>query len=109
MKTTLERYDSIFCDVDGTLLIWSGPHPGRVPRPGEAHHGEPPMVNTPLVESLRLWQEPGRYLAIWTRGGADKAREAAERCGLVADAYLLKPRLAIDNHPQGMHFDVAVV
>ena len=75
MIATLERYESVYCDVDGTLTCWPGKYPGRVPRPGEPHHGEPPTINTELVDALRAWQEPGRYLAIWSRGGADRARE----------------------------------
>lgn len=103
----LNRYDVLYVDVDGTLLRWPGLKPGRVPRPGEPGHGARPTVNAELVAALKEWHRAGRTLVVWSHGGAEHARMAANLCGLSPAACLPKPRAAIDDAPDRVaQFDV---
>lgn len=92
-----DAYAALYVDVDGTLLLWPGDRPGRVPRRGEPHYGEPPAVNTSLVTELKRWHQPPRTLVIWSHGGAAHAAMAANLCGLSPAACLPKPSCAIDD------------
>jgi hypothetical protein len=84
------RTNHVFCDVDGTLLIWPT-------LPGSPRPGETPRVNTALVEALRAWQaRTGGQLVIWSGGGAKHAEMARELCGLFA-ICLAKPEVMIDD------------
>ena len=87
---------TVYVDVDGTLLIWPGPRPGRVPRKGELEFGLPPAVNTKLVKRLR---DSGAQIIIWSRGGEAHAEYAARFCGLddIVTACLTKPDLIVDD------------
>jgi len=102
MILTLPAVNSLFVDVDGTLLLWPG-KPGRVPRHGEPHYGEPPTINSPLVDALYAWKavSPGRFLAVWTRGGAEHARMAVALCAInaIVDVCILKPDAFVDDAP----------
>lgn len=91
----------VYVDVDGTLLLWPG-KAGRVPRPGEAGHGELPTLNQPLIDALKRWHRDGKVLVLWSRGGTEHCRFAAKLCGLDPDACLPKPKLAIDDGPRSV-------
>lgn len=94
----LDKYESVYVDVDGTLLLWPGRSPGAVPRPAEAGHGEPPAVNEPLVDVVKKWHRDGRTPVVWSQGGAKHARMAADLCGLAPGACLRKPAAVVDDH-----------
>ena len=98
----LSAYRVVFVDVDGTLLLWPGERPGRVPRPGEPGHGQPPAINRGLVDALKAWHGDGRVLVIWSRGGIDHCRMAAQLCCLKPDACVPKPDAAIDDGPRSV-------
>ncbi len=98
------NHKTIYVDVDGTLLLWPGGRPGRVPRKGESGFGAPPAINEKLVNALKLWKlaevDQGRTLVIWSHGGRVHAELAGRLTGLsqYVDAFLPKPRLWIDDH-----------
>lgn len=98
---SLDRFGAIYVDVDGTLLIWPG-EAGRVPRPGEPHHGGPPAINVPLVEQLKAWHRAGRALVFWSRNGTKHCQMAARLTGLKPLACLPKPNAAIDDGPRSV-------
>lgn len=91
---------TIYVDVDGTIVYWPEPSPGEAPMPGHPRFGEWPEINWPMVDALKKFYQPGKTcLVIWSRAGAAHAKKMAEYCGLSADAYLPKPRLAVDDKP----------
>lgn len=100
----LSRYSSVYVDVDGTLLIWPGSDPGRMPLFGEHGYGQQPTINRELVEQLKKWKKsgPDNTLVIWSRNGTKHAFRAAAACELTADACLPKPDVAIDDSPQSV-------
>lgn len=102
MTMTL-KYDetpTIYVDVDGTMVFWPGADPGEAPIPWTPELNNWPAINIPLVDALKAWRgKGGRCLVIWSRAGARHARQMAQFCGLSADAYLPKPRMAIDDKP----------
>lgn len=80
----------IYCDVDGTLLMWPT-------TPGSPKPGETPTINQPLVDALRAWQaKSGGRLVIWSRTGQAHAEMAGKLIGLDA-LCLAKPDLMIDD------------
>lgn len=90
---------AIYVDVDGTIVFWPDPSPGRAMMPGDPRIGGP-RINQPMVDALKRFYVPGKTcLVIWSRGGAVHAKKMAEFCGLSADAYLPKPRLVVDDKP----------
>lgn len=104
----LSKFKSIYVDVDGTLLLWPGGRPGRVPRRTEPGFGESPAINSALVASLIEWKisevAEGRTLVVWSHGGRGHAELAGRLTGLTpyVDAFLPKPRLWIDDHTNPM-------
>ena len=92
-------HNSVFVDVDGCLLIWPGKKRGRIPRKGEPGYGESPTPNLQVIEMIKKHKAKGRYIVVWSRGGARHARMAVEHCGLgdVVDLCLAKPRTVIDD------------
>lgn len=92
----LDEYDPIYVDVDGTLLIWPEPNPGR------RKFGANPIINTKVQ---RFLFEIKRYnpkvrVYLWSANGAEHALDAMWGCGLekVVDDCLTKPRLYIDDY-----------
>ena len=82
--------NTIFCDVDGTLLIWPT-------LAGSPKAGETPTINQRLVNALLAWQQKsGGQLVIWSRTGLDHARMCARLVGLDA-ICLAKPDMMIDD------------
>jgi hypothetical protein len=110
------NFNRIYVDVDGCLLFWPGKR-GRVPRPGEPGHGQPPEINKALADALREWKkQPARQyvvwgvkqkqvsdtaktLVVWTAGGAQHAKDAANLCDIadIVDAFLPKPDCFVDD------------
>ncbi len=85
---------TVYVDVDGTLVFWPGNRPGRYPRKGESGHGEDPAINTKLVERLKASDAD---IVIWSRGGKTHAEWAAKFCDIDAVACLSKPDLMVDD------------
>lgn len=85
---------TVYCDVDGTLLIWRGPKPG-------SDTGQGFDVNWPLVSALRVWlqADPANRVVIWIMGGIPHSREAQEACGMNWSqvSCAAKPDLIIDD------------
>lgn len=80
----------VFCDVDGTLLLWPTV-------PGSPQPGETPTVNVELVEALRAWKrESGGTIVLWSRGGTAHADMARALCAIEA-VCIAKPDLMIDD------------
>jgi hypothetical protein len=91
---------TIYADVDGSIVFWPDPSPGRAMMPGDKRTGGP-RINQPMVDALKKFYVPGKTcLVIWSRGGAAHAKKMADFCGLTADAYLPKPRICIDDKAQ---------
>lgn len=94
MKKHLKKFQTLFVDVDGTLIIWSGAHPGR------AFSGSP-KVNTKLADWLITTKKgnPNVQIYVWSRGGQQHARWAVQYAHL--DGYvaqcMAKPDLFVDD------------
>lgn len=89
MNWTIET-NHVFCDVDGTLLIWPT-------KPGSPRPGEVPQVNRRLVTEIKRWQQRSNgILVIWSRRGLEHARMAMNLCGLDA-VCVAKPDIMIDD------------
>lgn len=86
----------IYCDVDGTLLIW----PNVAGRPGRGADdivNEEPKINVGLVQRLKAWKkETGGTIIIWTGGGKEHAEYARRLTGLDA-VCLSKPKYVVDD------------
>ncbi len=95
----MESCESLFVDVDGTLLFWDE-KPGRVTRgvPLEQLHLHC-IVNVTLVERLKRWKKPGNLLVVWSMGGKDHAQWAVKLVGLqgAVDVCLPKPCGLVDD------------
>jgi len=78
----------VYIDVDDTLVRSIGNK--RIPMPNVVKHVD------------QLFQE-GAELYLWSTGGADYAREAAEELGIshCFRAFLPKPRVLIDDQAVG--------
>jgi hypothetical protein len=69
----------LFIDVDDTLVLYldqiDGPHPLGL------WNGLEFRVNTPLIEAVREWmvRNSNGQVIVWSGGGADYAKEAADR------------------------------
>ena len=69
----------LFIDVDDTLVLYldggDGPHPLGL-RNGLEFQG-----NFPLIEAIQEWmvRNPDGQLIVWSGGGSEYAREAADR------------------------------
>lgn len=86
--------ESVFVDVDGTLLIWSEPAPGTVDIGGK------PKINWKLIHRLRDWKrDTGGEIVIWSGNGKQHAQWAVEvaEIGDIVDAVHAKPRAMIDD------------
>ncbi len=94
MKKGLHKYQTIFVDVDGTLIIWSGDRPGR------AFSGSP-KVNTKLIDFLKTAKKenPNVKIYVWSTGGQDHARWAVDYADLngYVDYCMAKPGLIVDD------------
>ena len=87
MRTAdLTGRDNLFVDVDGTLLIWSGDHPGRAVKfPNEQIDYTQATINVDLVHELRVWIEGdlnNRRLYIWSVRDIPHCEKARALCGL---------------------------
>jgi cation transport ATPase len=76
----------VYVDVDDTLVRSVGTK--RIPMPG-------------VVERVHRLHREGAALYLWSRGGADYARETAQELGVSECflAFLPKPTLIIDDQP----------
>ena len=79
-------------DVDDTLIV-----------PAVATGFERDVPSYEAIAVYRWFQAQGHEMVIWSGGGADYARQWADRLGLVADHYLDKhdapflPHIAFDD------------
>jgi len=96
------KYRVIYVDIDGTLLFWPGKSKGTPPKKNEEGYGLKPEVNRPLVAALKAWHKDKRFLAFWSRGGAEHCRNTAKLCGLSPDACLPKPYACFDDAPRSV-------
>lgn len=88
----------LFVDVDGTLLMWPGGKPGRVPRAGEPGHGQTPDINRAMLEIIVQELDRGNEVVIWSTGGTDHAKMAAKLCELPASVICIgKPGVCYDD------------
>ena len=71
---------AIYCDVDGTLLLLTGP-------------------NLELIRGLKRLKETGFRLFLWSARGDTYAAKAAALCGCSSlfEAIIPKPGAVIDN------------
>ena len=76
-------------DVDDTLII-----------PAVATGFDRDVPNYDTVALYRWFQAQGHTMIVWSGGGADYARQWADKLGLVADEYL-------DKHAAGIAPDLA--
>lgn len=94
MKNHRHKYQTIFVDVDGTLILWSEN------RPGKAFSGVPKM-NMRLIRWLIEWRRknPEGNIYVWSTSGAIHAEWAVEFCGLeeLIDGAMAKPDLIVDD------------
>ncbi len=94
MKKGLHKYQTIFVDVDGTIILWSKAHPGK------AFSGSP-RINTKLVDFLKTAKEenPNVKIYVWSTGGQDHANWAVDYADLndAVEYCMAKPRLMIDD------------
>lgn len=79
-------------DVDDTLVV-----------PAAATGFDRDVPNYDTIALYRWFQSQGNTMVIWSGGGADYARDWADKLGLVADDYLDKHYAA----SQGVHPDLA--
>lgn len=81
--------DTVFVDVDGTLLIWPT---------GRAGEGQP-IRNLDLCLKLQAWKTPDRRIYVWSKGGHAHARRAVEFCELgdIVSGCLEKPTRMVDD------------
>jgi len=97
--TILDNIESLFVDVDGTLVFWEG-KPGRVFRgvPREDLHKHC-RVNEELVEALKRWSNEDNFLVVWTTGGKAHADWAVKLTGLEGFVNMVcgKPHALIDD------------
>ena len=79
---------TVYVDVDGTLLLWR-----------ERYGKGVPLINEPLVNSLRHQHEGGTMIYLWSRGGAKHAEMAADFCGIkrIVAGYMHKPQMMVDD------------
>lgn len=106
--------NSLFVDVDGTLLMW--PEPGRPGGPtadqrlqlatqlliGILQWPGMPTINRRLVHEIKEWHRAsGGTLVIWSMNGAAHATGARDLCEFGKEGVLCiaKPDLAIDDNP----------
>lgn len=81
--------DTIYVDVDGTLLGW----------PLGVNNSEP-IINQRLVSELLKWRERRNgTLVVWTTGGKKHAEMAAAKCfpGDESIVCMAKPDLIVDD------------
>lgn len=76
----------VFVDVDDTLVRWAGSK--CIPR-------------TPVIEKVKQRAANGDQLFLWSRAGAEAAREVADYLEITElfTAILPKPELIIDDEP----------
>ena len=69
----------LFVDVDDTLVLYEGREPG--PNPLGLEIGHDFRVNEKLIAAIKIWvrRNPGGQVVVWSGGGEDYARAAAER------------------------------
>lgn len=75
----------IYVDIDGTLTHW--------PRKGWG----PPRLD--VIEAVKKAIKDGHEVVLWSAGGAEYARQTAEKYGIKAIACMCKPGLVVDNDP----------
>ena len=95
MKIGRGETNHLYCDVDGTLLIWPT-------KPGAPQPGEIPKVNAELVANVKAWhKDSGGVLVIWSMGGPAHAVMARDLCEFGVERVICigKPDLAIDDNP----------
>lgn len=91
----LARHRTIAMDVDGTLILWSGPTPGS-PGSGE------PKPNVALIERMMRWKALGdRDWIVWSGNGKEHAWRMVAGLGLQAHVHIVsaKPTLMLDDAP----------
>lgn len=85
--------DTIYVDVDSTLLMW----------PNGVDVGAP-IINSRLVIELLKWRagRPGGTIVVWTTGGKAHAEKAAQLCfpSDTAIVCVAKPDLIVDDGAQ---------
>ena len=81
-------HPTIYVDVDGTLLIWQS-------RMGVGN----PEPNSALLAHLTRKRAAGTQIYLWSRGGAEHARMAAQYCQAehLFDGFLQKPQEMFDD------------
>jgi hypothetical protein len=77
---------TVYCDVDGTLLLRPDGTPGT-PHYVRNEHGAITggyVVNRALVNALKIWlgSDPQNFLVIWSMGGEPHAEFAMHACTL---------------------------
>ena len=93
----------IYVDVDGTLILWPGGLPGRMPRPTkdgvDPGFGEDPVSNGPVIKRLREMYDNGYEIFVWSRGGRDHAVTVVKFIGIedIVSQCLPKPLSMIDD------------
>lgn len=92
----------VYVDVDGTLILWPGDNPGRLPRkPTELGFGVAPIVNYDLLLKLRKLYKTGKYeIYVWSWGGAEHARNMVKLARIedIVSGCLTKPFIVFDDN-----------
>ena len=92
--TKIANKDWVFCDCDGTLVLW-----------GDEDHGIPhdgfPEPNKNLIRALRAWKSLNEFktLVVWSGEGADHAQWVVQFCQIndITDFVLCKPQIILDD------------
>jgi len=94
--------ETLYVDVDGTLLIWPQPDPSRPP-PAPLIPYDRAEIDHEVVRALRRWKaaNPDGQLIVWSMRGRKHAERAVGVCDLadVVDLVLAKPGTMIDDAP----------
>ena len=94
---------TVYSDVDGCLINWPGPKAGSS-RYAKKYGGDP-IPNPLIVDYLKQKKKEGFTIVLWSIGGVEHCKWAAELCRIhdIVDHYIAKPSILIDDCHRWYH------
>lgn len=88
--------NTIYCDVDETIIFWF-PTKGSTAEDYIETSSGMMEVNNQLVKALQRRQRAGDKIVVWSQGGEEWATEVAALVGLTNVICLSKPNVIVDD------------
>ena len=101
----IENENSVFFDVDETLVMWNVP----IGREGETilfdnfGYAQWLLPHQHHIKLLKSFKVRGQFVVVWSQGGYQWAREVVKCLGLTeyVDLVMTKPKWIVDDLPPG--------